>query len=163
MTVATKTVVGRRTLRFETLDDLLADVRTLAAGEVEMLGNWTLAQILGHLAVAYNGSIDGLDLKVPWLMKKMVRLFMKNRFLEKDVPAGFQIPEKDKRALEPAPTTTTEDALTALEAAVERLKTDPDRVEHPVLGRLTKDEWTKFHLRHAEMHLSFVKPKESRE
>jgi hypothetical protein len=52
MNVATKTVTDRRKLRFETLDDLLADARQVATGEVTMLGNWTLAQILGHLAIA---------------------------------------------------------------------------------------------------------------
>jgi hypothetical protein len=83
---------------------------------------------------------------------------MKNRFLEKTLPPGFQIPEKDKPILEPADTTSTAEGLAAIESAVERLKTESSRVEHPVLGKLTSEEWTKFHLRHAEMHLSFVRP-----
>ena len=30
---------------------------------------------------------------------------------------------------------------------------------HPVLGAFTKEEWTGFHLRHSEHHLSFVRDK----
>jgi hypothetical protein len=29
---------------------------------------------------------------------------------------------------------------------------------HPVLGKLTHEEWTQLHLRHAELHLSFAVP-----
>jgi hypothetical protein len=27
---------------------------------------------------------------------------------------------------------------------------------HPVLGKLTHDQWKQIHLRHAELHLSFA-------
>ncbi|MBX9787841.1 MAG: DUF1569 domain-containing protein [Pirellulales bacterium] len=32
------------------------------------------------------------------------------------------------------------------------------RVPHPVIGRLSVDQWNRFHLRHAELHLSFFVP-----
>lgn len=31
-------------------------------------------------------------------------------------------------------------------------------VNHPVLGALTKDEWTQFHCMHCAHHLSFAVP-----
>lgn len=52
--VDTKKVAGRRMLRFESLDQVIADVDRLVeaerAGRLTRLGNWTLGQTLGHLA-----------------------------------------------------------------------------------------------------------------
>ncbi|MCA9135463.1 MAG: DUF1569 domain-containing protein, partial [Planctomycetales bacterium] len=31
-----------------------------------------------------------------------------------------------------------------------------EHLPHPVLGTLTRSEWTGFHLRHCEHHLSFI-------
>ena len=45
------------------------------------------------------------------------------------------------------------------EARYEALPADVRQTidEHPVLGHLTREEWTQFHLRHAELHMSFVR------
>jgi hypothetical protein len=60
-TIETAKVVGRRMLRFETLDDIARDVETLAAAnEIKTLGNWTAGQLLQHLAIVMNSAIDGM-------------------------------------------------------------------------------------------------------
>lgn len=156
--VATKSVQDRRPVRYQSLDDLLADARQLASSEVEMLGNWSLGQILKHLAAAYEGSIDGLDVKVPWLMKVMAKLLMKKKFLEDAVPPGFKITGANRKVLVAPDSISTDEGLAALEKAVERLKTETTRANHPVFDRLSVDEWNAFHLRHAEMHMSFARP-----
>jgi hypothetical protein len=33
-------------------------------------------------------------------------------------------------------------------------------LHYPVFGKLTPEEWHQFHLRHAELHMSFVLPKQ---
>lgn len=158
MAVDTKTAQGRRQVHYDSYDDLLADAERLAGGEVTMVGNWTLGQIFQHLAVAYNGAIDGLPFSVPWFVKFMARTFMKKRFLYKGMPSGFQIPDKHRGHFVADETTTTEDGLAALRAAVERLKTESHREPHPVFGELTRQEWDSFNLRHAELHMSFAVP-----
>jgi len=40
MAVDTSKVTGRRKVRYETFEDLIADARQLASGEVTSLGNW---------------------------------------------------------------------------------------------------------------------------
>ncbi len=50
------------------------------------------------------------------------------------------------------------DAVECLRIAVGRLKTETKRGAHPVLGKMNVDEWNRFHLRHAEMHLGFLIP-----
>jgi len=29
-------------------------------------------------------------------------------------------------------------------------------VSHPLFGKLSREEWNRFHLRHAELHMSFL-------
>ncbi len=68
MPVETAKAAGRRTLKFNTLDDILADVERLNAGNVRVLGNWSKGQILKHLAILMNGCIDGIPFKAPLYM-----------------------------------------------------------------------------------------------
>lgn len=158
MGVDTKTAAGRRQLRFNSYDDLLADAQMLAKSDVKMVGNWSLGQIFKHLAVAYAGSIDGMHFTVPFYVKIVARVFMKKKFLYGKIPSGFQIPQKHRGHFVAAETTTTEEGWAALQTAVERLKTESHREPHPVFGELSNQEWDNFHLRHAEMHMSFAVP-----
>lgn len=158
MAADTKMAPGRRELHFDTYDELMVDAEGLAAGEVTMVGNWSLGQVFQHLAVAYTGAIDGLPFNAPWYVKLVARTFMKKKFLYGAIPSGFQIPDKHRDHFVAADTTSTEEGLANLRAAVERLKSDPTRVLHPVLGKLTTEEWDNFNLRHAELHLSFAVP-----
>ncbi len=155
--VDVKKVQGRRKLRFDSLDDLLADAESLAASpSTRTLGNWRLGQLLAHLSIAINGSIDGIAFKAPWPVRLIGPLF-KNRVLTRGTSPGFKLPVKAESALFPAAETTSE-ALGDLRKAVGRLRTEKATAVHPVLGRLTHEEWIQLHLRHAEMHLSFAVP-----
>ncbi len=153
MSVVTKKVQGRRTVRYETLDDLLAEAEQLATSDIRTLGNWSLGQNLKHIAMALDSSIDGSDFKLPAPVKFVMTLLMKRKFLTKSLPPGFKsttkfIPDE----------TSIEEGLAALREAVERQKRESERVPHPGFGKLTNKEWEAFNLRHAEMHMSFIVP-----
>ena len=92
MTINTKKVEGRRQLRYASLDELLADAQRLAAGEVRTLGNWSPGQIFQHLAQSMNWSIDGFDFSFPAPLRWVMSLLMKRKFLQKELPAGYQAP-----------------------------------------------------------------------
>ena len=157
MTVNTKKVTQRREVRFDSYDDLLADAERLASSDVQTVGNWTLGQIFKHLTQAMESAIDGTEMKFPWIMKKVFRLFVnKEKMLNEALPAGFKIPKKGEAQFSPDPSISTEEGLASLRAAIERCKTEPSRSEHLAFGKLTREEWDKFNLRHAEMHLSFA-------
>ena len=157
--VDTKHAKGRRTLRFNSLDDVLADVENLAAaerqGRLRYLGNWTLGQILGHLATWVGFAYDGVPVTPPlivrWIMKPM-----KKRFLYKAMPAGVHIPKAPGGTFgtDPLP---LDEGLDRLRRAYERLRTSPPDRRHPIFGKMTPDEWINGQLRHAELHLSFVR------
>lgn len=158
MTVDTKKVGIRRNLHFDSYDDLLADVNTLADGEVEAVGNWSLAQVCKHLAEALNGSIDGVPFRAPWAMRTFAKIFLKKKFLSATLPAGFKIPAPAKQRFQPDESVELDAQLQALRQAVDRVKTESKRAIHPFFDELSREDWDRFNLRHAELHLSFIRP-----
>ncbi len=158
MTVNTKTAKGRRTLRYESYDDLLADAEQLSAGEVQCVGNWLPGQVFDHLGRSLEASIDGVPGKVPLPIRIMANLFFKKKFIYESIPAGFQIPQSGVKTFEPEDGVPVEEGLAHLRKGVERCKSESHRCKHPVFGDITQAEWDSFSLRHAEMHMSFLKP-----
>ena len=157
MAIKTKNVSNRRQVSFQSYDDFLADVENLASGNVELLGNWTLAQICQHMAAALNGSIDGISFRAPFPLRVFGKLCLKNRFLNRGLPAGFKIPGRAKKQFEPTTSLDQEEQIKALRQAINRVKTDSTRALHPFFDAISTEEWDKFNLRHAELHMSFVK------
>ena len=145
----------RRCLRFERLEDILADAERQAARNAPTVGNWSLGRMCAHLAQAMDKSIDGYQCRAPLVLRIAVRLFYKRRFLRDGFPAGLQLRGQVARELIPEET-STERGLDDLRRAITRLQTESKRSPHPVLGRMSHNEWQQFHLRHAELHLSFV-------
>jgi hypothetical protein len=158
--IDTAKVTGRRELHFNSLDDILADVDRLAAAkEIRTLGNWSAGEIFKHVANVMNKSIDGFEFRPPWYIRFIVRTFMRSRFLTKPMTAGFKLPAGAQAELA-SPATTAEEGFQAIRQAIARLKTTETRVPSPVLGPLSRDEWTQLHCRHSELHLSFLIPVE---
>ena len=157
MAVDTKTVPGRRELTFSSLGEVVADAEKLVASpNTKTLGNWPLGQLLTHLATVVNGSIDGYSAKAPWLFR-LVGPLLKRRFLKNKMSPGFKLPKDVEVGFFPA-VPSPQEALEELRRAVGRSKTEKMTTRHPVLGKLTHEEWTQLHLRHAELHLSFAVP-----
>lgn len=157
MSVETKSVQGRRTVHYDSFDDLLADAERLAGCEVQTLGNWSLGEIYGHLAKSMNASIDGFPGKMPWPIRVLAKLFMRKMILQGPLRAGFKLPKDAEEKIWPKGMGVQE-GLAALRSAVERQRTETKRVPHLALGAISNDEWTQAHLRHAELHMSFVVP-----
>ena len=66
------TTAARRALTFATLDQIMPDVDRLMERGHSTVGKWTLAQICHHLAVALDGSVQGIPLKAPWLLRMTI-------------------------------------------------------------------------------------------
>ncbi len=153
MTINTKSVEGRRSVRYQSYDELLRDAERIAAsGSIQTLGNWSVGQIFKHIADAIESSIDGSGFVLPWPIRIVFSMLMKRKFLYDSLPAGFQAPKR----FQPSSIDTSE-ALDALRKAVGRMKSETDRVMHPAFGQITREEWDQFNLRHCEMHMSFIK------
>jgi hypothetical protein len=149
--VNTKKVTTRREVQYRSLDDIAADAKRLTEVEVRTNGNWSQGQIYDHLARNFNGSIDGMGFAMPAPVRFLMSALMKKKFLTKGLPPGFKTNSK----LEP-PQVSTSEALEALTKAIERLKQEEKRAMHPIFGTISREEWDQFHMRHAEMHMSFI-------
>src|ERR1700685_3842011 len=157
MAVKTATVQGRRKLTFQSFDEVLADSESLVASpNTRMLGNWPLSQLLMHLASTISGSIDGISGRAPWFIRRLGPI-VKRRIFKNGMSPGFQLP-KDREATAFPAASSPQEAIEKLRAAVGRLKQEQMTARHPFFGKLTHEEWTRLHLRHAEMHLSFAAP-----
>ncbi len=156
-TVIARAVPGRRELHFSTLDGLAIEARALVENpNTKMLGNWPLERILAHLTVAIAGSMDGNLPKAP-LIARLIGPFLKKRFLKNPMKPGFNLPRNAEEEFYPD-RGTAQAVLIELEKAILRTKTTPMIIAHPVLGKMTHEDWTQLHLRHAELHLSFAVP-----
>lgn len=152
----------RRIVVYSTLQDFLDDVRQLVETEVITVGNWSFAQILEHLARAIDSSIDGFSFHSSWLVRTLVAPLMKNRLLTTPMKPGFILPQRANSYL-PQADIGLDSAREHLETATQRLATTTPNAAHPFLGRLSDREWLALHLRHAELHMSFVVPQQEDE
>lgn len=157
MPINVKKVANRRPVRYESLGDFLNDVEQLGTGPVRTLGNKTYPQILQHLAFAINGSIDGSVLLIPWPIRTVARLLRK-RILNTSMSPGFKLSTANDSKAWIGNDAELQAALESVRKAVQRFQSETRRSPHPAFGHLTPEEWFKFHLRHSEMHMSFVVP-----
>ncbi len=156
MSVNVKTVTGRRDVRIESYDDILRDAEALmSGGPIQSLGNWTPGQNFEHLAKSMNASIDGVDFKMPWIMRTIAKLF-KNMFLNQPFKPGFRLPVKMETDFGPGDSISDEEGFQLLVAAVERIKSTTKRAPSPAFGEMPESDWIKLHCRHAALHLSFL-------
>lgn len=162
-TVNTKHVTDRRTLRFSTPDEAIADARALVAAELagtlRRTGNWTLGQTFTHIAAFLNYPFDGYppELRPPWFVKLGMK-FMKRRFLYKGLPSGFRIPgiAAGTVGMENVPSA---EGLARLEKAWARMKAGKPSRPNPIFGDISHEEWLAINLRHAELHQGFAHPR----
>jgi hypothetical protein len=154
--INTAKVEGRCKLDYSSFPELLADADRLSSVPTKVLGNWSAGQIFRHLALTYNGSIDGITASFPLPLRVMAKIF-KKKIMNSPMPAGFNLRSEGARALAPDPA-STEEGLAELHAAVARLEREAHRAKHPVFGVLSKEEWNKLHLKHASLHMSFLVP-----
>lgn len=157
MGVDSRRVIGRRKLRFQNLNQIVEDAGALVADpHAATLGNWSLDHLLSHLAVSIEGSLDGIDARAPWFVRLFAPL-IKSRALDGGITPGVRVPKELEARSFPAGGSPAA-ALERLRKAVARANAGKMTARHPFFGPLTHEEWLKFHLRHAELHLGFVVP-----
>jgi hypothetical protein len=159
--IDTKHVTDRRSLRFDTLADALREADRIAAAEhagtLRVTGNWSVGQMLGHLAFWINAPFDGYppSLRPPWFVKLLLRT-MKSKYL-KQLPAGARIPNIPGGTLGIDPI-STDDGLARFRSATQRLEQSAPQHPNIIFGPMTQKEWIAMNLRHAELHMSFFHP-----
>ena len=147
----------RRTLHFDSVNDILRDVEKLNHGEIITTGNWSAAQIVLHINEIIVMSLDGFTFKAPWVLRVIGRL-TRPYFLKRGFKPGFKVPPNAPSLIPPSDTAWTE-ALEAIRHTVQRIRNgERMTVPSPLFGKLTHEQWEQFHCRHAELHFSFMHP-----
>ena len=169
----------RRAVVLATLDDLSREVERVekaasAEGEgLRVTGNWSVGQIMVHIARLIERSMDGFgalpvsEHPIPGGLRAIAakaqragdaagERIARNRMLTTPMhpcgPCAALVGEID-----PPVFVWTPDGAAQLRAAVGRVRDKhPMDKPSPTLGRLSGDEWLAIHLRHAELHLSFI-------
>lgn len=160
--IDTGKVTQRRRLRFQSIDELSAEIDGIveaeAAGRLRVLGNWSVGQVLGHLAAWINYGWDGYPFPPPpWLVRFMLK-FLRKKYLRDGLPAGFRIP-KVADGTYGVERLSTENGAAELRRALRRLKAGESAKFHsPAFGPISHDERVAMNLRHAELHLGFLIP-----
>ena len=157
--MSTASLSSRRVVHYASLDEFQADAERLTTMKHRTVGQWTYPQILDHLTRTIVASIDGFGFQAPWVARKLIAPFLKNSFLTKPMQAGFRLPVQAASIL-PGADLSLPAAIESLQSALARFAIEPQRAEHPFLGKLASQESTALHLRHAELHMSFVVPAE---
>ena len=161
MTVNTAKVAERRKLQFQNLDEIIAEIDRIVAadqaGTLRTLGNWTPGQIMGHVAAWTNYSYDGYPLKPPpWIVRIVLRMLVK-RYLKNGMPSGQRIPGVENGTYGTEPLSTA-DGADQLRRAIRRLQSEEvAKYDSPGFGVMSDDDRIRLNLRHAELHLSFLK------
>jgi hypothetical protein len=158
----TKTVTRRDNVKLGTLDDLLAEADQIAQAEAEgtarALGNWSPGQNLQHLAKFMTCSIDGFGGSMPLGLKifgRLLRLVLGKKMLRSPPPPGLKLPADVPFGPDAQVSAST--GAADLRAVIERVRGGEAFLPaSPFLGRLSREQWIELHLRHAELHLSFV-------
>lgn len=160
--VNTKTVTGRRKLHFVTIDDCISDVQTIMAadreGRLTALGNWSPGQILSHVAAWIEYGYEGYPVKpLPWPIRLILRKLKLPKMLSKGMEPGVTIPGA-AGGTTGADDVPVSEAGPRLIAALRRLATDePAKYPSPAFGELPNEDRRRLMLRHAEMHMSFLR------
>ncbi len=155
---------NRRSLRFESLDEVVADIdaieASIKAGTLSSSGNWSAGEVCDHLRKFFEFAIDGFPSKAPAPMRWIARLILKKRATSSDepFPAGFKLP-KSASALFPTPGLDDATSINALRTQIGRVQSGAEFTQpSPLLGPLTHDEWMVMQLKHFSLHLSFLHP-----
>lgn len=145
----------RRILHFENTDDVVAECEKLAKSTYVRNGNWSLGQICCHIRLTMDANMDGY----PWWMslamplRPILRSLLLPRLLRGDSPAGI----KTAGIFVPSTSSTDGTEVQALAACVNRFRSHSGLLyPHPGFGRLTKNEFDRFHAAHAAHHLGFL-------
>ncbi len=157
----TSAMPNRRQLRFHKLGDLAAELARIEqaeqAGELSAVGNWTPGQILGHVAAWIHYGWDGFPVQAPpWFVRWYLR-WQLPKMLDKGMPSGVRIPgvEGGTTGIEPV---EFGEGMSELRRGIERLEGgDPPTHHSPAFGEMSLEDRIQLNLRHAELHLSFLR------
>jgi hypothetical protein len=143
----------RRTIKFDSADDVIADVRRLRTLQLTRLGNWSLEQACWHLSFALKyfmspGPHPAID------APQEARENLKRIIAGGQIPPGISSPDQAV-----PPDHCGPEAIDEFIATLQRFRNFPGPfAPHRLFGPLSPDEGRKLVMIHSAHHLSFLVP-----
>lgn len=156
----TPSLVMRRNLKFACLDESIKECEQLLETGYTRSGNWSLAQICCHLRYTIERNMHGYPMWMTMLgypLRPILRRLLLPHLLAGDSPkgirtAGIFVP--------PNKCVDDQEVDQFTRCVAEFKKMNKSMYAHPGFGRMTNEEFNRFHAAHAAHHLSFLRPKE---
>jgi hypothetical protein len=146
---------ARPDLKFNCIDDLIADADQLRAGPYERAGQWDLAMILDHLAKSMGSPFKPGGKYFPWPARIIVQFAM-GLFARRKMYPAIVIPAPEM--IRPTPGIALEPAYAEFITTARQVQTaGGETIQVPPFGRLKLDDFRKIQLLHGAHHLSFLK------
>ena len=150
--------VNRRSVKFADIDAVVAEAQRLLDQGYAKAGNWSLGQCCNHLALALGLTLKRYWLRLPPPFSTINRALFFGTDLAPALAGKIRLPTLPGFA-QTEPVDDHEGVRRLIEAA-DRVKAagDAELQPNPLMGKLTKDQWLRFHTIHAERHLGFLVP-----
>ena len=160
MSVAETNNADRRTLTFDTIDDVIGEVNRIQAADanqtLSVSGQWTAGEILTHLSAWIEYGYEGYPMDpAPWIVRQGMKLFLRS-ILKNGMQPGGEIPGVEGGTTGQIKV-ATETACQRYLVALNRLSSgEAVKFPSPGFGDMSSQKRVKLNLRHAELHLSFI-------
>ena len=148
----------RRNLKFDILDEAIAESEFLLKNGYTQSGNWSLAQICCHLRLTIESNMNGYP---RWMvifgypLRPILRWLILPKLLGGDSPSGI----RTAGIFVPPESLDDANEVDQLKKCVATfLEAEEPMFDHPGFGTMTNEEFNQFHAAHAAHHLSFLHP-----
>ncbi len=150
----------RREVKFQSFEDVLADLEVIRSQSHIDIGKLTKGQIFKHLAESVRGSLEGFPVSLMglWIIRKIIGPLLKKRILHQKMMSGIKLPKKAVEYQPDREEFDEEESILEYQEMIKKYQKLGSVLNHPYIGKMGPEEWTLLHLRHAELHLSFVVP-----
>ncbi|MCE9597567.1 MAG: DUF1569 domain-containing protein [Spirochaetia bacterium] len=144
-----------RTLKFDTLDDAVAELKRLERlKNVNTTGKWSFYQILNHCAESIEIPVINPAQRAPWLLRRTIgRLIIKGVWKAGFMKPGIPNPSAPKKREEGDVSLAFKRIYKAIDSMK---KAEKFAEEHPFFGHMTHQEWITLQRYHMANHLGFV-------
>jgi len=148
----------RHDLKLSTLDEVIAECDRLLNSGYEMSGKWTLAQMCNHVRLTMESNMRGYPRWMTLLglpLRPFLRKFALPRLLAGNSIKGV----KTAGMFVPPSGLDDTDEVQRLNTCIQEFGSYTSPLHaHPGFGRMSHQEFGRFHAAHAAHHLAFLTP-----
>ena len=149
----------KRTLKFDSGDQVIAEINRLRTVGYTKTKNWNLTQVCEHLSATMTGGMEGFGFRLPWILRATIVKWVFRRLLRTGkMPSG---PTLERLRPKTSDGPDDDSVIDQCIATIEQSQTFSGSMDdYPFLDDLSVDDWRKLMWIHAAHHLGFLIPRD---